>query len=375
MAKILGSSKEEILGKNIYIFLDDESEEILHDSFKKNKKGKKISQEITFIRESGEKIPCLMHSTPVIEDNSNTSEIFAMVTDISEMKYFQKELVKAMKQAGEATRAKSSFLANMSHEIRTPMNAIIGLSSLALKTNLDFKQRDYIEKVNNAGVSLLGIINDILDFSKIESGKFEIEKSDFNIDKVLDNVFSVVLYKVAEKNLDLNILLPKELPLGLVGDPLRLGQILINLVNNAVKFTEKGHIEIKLEIINATVQTIKIRFSVVDTGIGISKEGLSKLFKPFSQTDSSISRKFGGTGLGLSISKNLVDLMNGKIWAESDFGVGSRFIFEIEFPISSKIKNDSESSNEFRRLNILVLEKNKEFYDIISNYLQYLPVN
>lgn len=375
MAKILGSTKKEIIGKNIYLFLDDVGEVIFQENIKKSKNGIKISHEISFIRESGEKIPCLMHSTPTTTENSSTSEIFSMVTDISEMKYFQRELVIAMKQAGEATKAKSSFLANMSHEIRTPMNAIIGLSSLALKTNLDFKQKDYIEKVNNAGVSLLGIINDILDFSKIESGKFEIEKSDFNIDKVLDNVFSVVIHKVAEKNLDLNILLPKELPLGLVGDPLRLGQILINLVNNAVKFTEKGYIDIRLEIISSTEQNIKIRFSVVDTGIGISKEGLNKLFKPFSQTDSSISRKFGGTGLGLSISKNLVELMNGKIWAESDFGVGSRFIFEMDFLISTKIINESEINKDTRRLNILILEKNKEFYDIISNYLQYLPVN
>lgn len=371
ISKILNFSKTDLIGKKITEFLDDVNEEIFLHTIEKISDGLKISNEISFLNKNGEKIPCLMHSTPIANEESN--EMFAMVTDISEMKYFQRELVKAMKQAGEATRAKSSFLANMSHEIRTPMNAIIGLSNLALKTELNYKQRDYIEKVNNAGISLLGIINDILDFSKIESGKFEIERNDFNIDKVLDNVFSVTLYKVAEKSLDLNIIIPRELPLGLVGDPLRLGQILINLVNNAVKFTEKGRIDIKLEIMGLTDKNVKIRFRVQDTGIGISKENLSKLFKPFSQTDSSITRKFGGTGLGLSISKNLVELMGGKIWAESEFGIGSSFLFEVEFPISYNIKSDTENINKLRRLNILLID-NKNFYDIITNYLQYLPV-
>lgn len=372
MSNILALPKNDIIGKSILEFLDEVNEEIFQHNLEKISQGLKISNEITFLKSNGEKIPCLIHSTPIV--NEDTQEMFAMVTDITEMKYFQRELVKAMKQAGEATRAKSSFLANMSHEIRTPMNAIIGLSSLALKTNLDYKQKDYIEKVNNAGISLLGIINDILDFSKIESGKFEIERNDFNIDKVLDNVFSVTLYKVAEKGLDLNILIPRELPLGLVGDPLRLGQILINLVNNAVKFTEKGRIDIKLEVLSSTDKNVKIRFRVQDTGIGISKENLNKLFKPFSQTDSSISRKFGGTGLGLSISKNLVELMGGKIWAESEFGIGSSFLFDITFPISSNFKSETELFNQLRRLNILLLDKNKDFSIIISNYLQYLPI-
>ncbi len=233
-------------------------------------------------------------------------------------------------QLKQTLRFKSDFLANMSHEIRTPMNAIIGFSYLALKTELDAVQKNYVQKIETAAKHLLNILNDILDNSKIEAGKLELEETDLNLEQVLEHLSDIVSVKADEKGLELVFEIAPDLPLNLLGDPLRLGQILLNLCNNAIKFTAQGTIQIKVEKIPekpTTREAIALQFTVSDSGIGMTTEQCDGLFQPFSQADSSITRKYGGSGLGLSIAKSLVELMGGRIWAESTPGQGSNFYF------------------------------------------------
>jgi signal transduction histidine kinase/CheY-like chemotaxis protein/ligand-binding sensor domain-containing protein len=240
-------------------------------------------------------------------------------------------LARAQHVAEASTRAKSEFLANMSHEIRTPMNAILGMSYLALQTGLDARQRNYVDKVHRAAESLLGIINDILDFSKIEAGRLEIEAIPFKLGDVLDQLATLVGMRAEEKGLELLFALPPELPTALVGDPSRLGQVLLNLSNNAVKFTEHGEVTVAVAETAREGQRVTLRFEVRDTGIGLSAEACARLFQPFTQADASTSRRYGGTGLGLAISRHLVERMGGEIGVDSDPGRGSCFHFSVTF--------------------------------------------
>jgi len=295
------------------------------------------------------------------------SGLCSIAFDVTDRKKSEEDIRRAKEMAEDATRAKSEFLANMSHEIRTPMNAIIGMSHLALQTALDNKQRNYIEKVNRAAESLLGIINDILDFSKIEAGKMSMEQVDFRLEDVLDHVANLIGMKAEDKGLELLFSTADEVPTALVGDPLRLGQILANLGSNAVKFAEQGEIVLGIEVAGQHSEGVELHFWVKDSGIGMTPEQCERLFQSFSQADSSTTRRYGGTGLGLAISKTLVEMMQGRIWVESAVGQGSTFHFHVRFGLQAQpMPRRMFDAHELLGLRVLVVDDNAAAREILS---------
>jgi PAS domain S-box-containing protein len=322
------------------------------------------------MRKDGSSIWTVSHSRITYNSKGRPNGFYGFLIDITLSMKAAEVLKQAKEIAESATQAKSAFLANMSHEIRTPLNAIIGFTSLLLKSRLDETQTDYISKIKVSGRNLLGIINDILDFSKIEAGKLDLENTEFNLYELLDNLSDMFANIVSEKKIELIISASPTVPHVLKGDPIRLNQILINLINNAIKFTREGEVVVWVSLVERDNQRIKLQFSVSDTGIGMTSEQKNRLFESFSQADTSTTRKYGGTGLGLSISKRLVEMMNGKIWVKSESGRGSTFAFNVDLlTASSGFAQTITVPEGLSGLRILVQDENPATREVIMMIL------
>lgn len=337
---MFGYQADEILGSNISILMP-EPHRSQHDSYlqsylaggSKNVLG--AQRELQAVRKNGEVFAIELSANEM--QTAGEYAFVGFIRDITQRKQAELEsrareieLAEARQEAQKANAAKSLFLANMSHEIRTPMSAVIGMTELALRTSLDDKQLNYISKANFAAKNLLGIINDILDISKIEAGKLEIEETPFELADVFSQVNGLIQHKADEHHIDFQVITSDQLPELMIGDPLRLRQVIINLCNNAVKFSNQGSsVTLKAELKERSNDQLVLLFSVSDQGIGIPADRIDSLFDSFTQVDSSTSRKYGGTGLGLSISQQLVQLMGGEIWVESEAGAGSTFYFTV----------------------------------------------
>jgi PAS domain S-box-containing protein len=344
VARHMGTTPENLLGKTDFDFFPpDLAAAYSEDERRVMRSGEAlINREEAGLDANGNAITILTTKVPLRDEHGRVVGILGIGRDITARVKVEAEIRAAHEAAEAANRAKSDFLANMSHEIRTPMNGVLGMAELLLESRLDPEQRDCAETIRESGKALLTVINDILDFSKVEAGKLDLESIDMDVRSGVDECARLLAIQAHAKGLELEVCCDPELPGSVRGDPNRLRQILLNLGGNAVKFTSKGSVRISIGVLEATAHDVLVRFEVRDSGIGIPKDRLESLFKPFSQVDASTTRRFGGTGLGLSIVRRLVELMHGRCGVESEPGVGSRFWFTARFGLAVSIETAAD---------------------------------
>ncbi len=383
-SKVTGYSREEVMGKNPRFLKSGEtSQEEYRTLWKTIHSGKQWYGQFHNRKKNQELYWELASISPILNAKGHVTHFFAIKQDITELKKIQEDLVNAKQTADLANKAKSIFLANMSHEIRTPMNSIIGMADLLWETPLNQDQKQYVQIFRNAGENLLNLINDILDLSKIEAGHCHLETIEFDLAQMIEQISQVMALKAQKKGLELLFHIANDTPVKLLGDPLRLRQILINLIGNAIKFTEKGKILVRICPNPQSTMPGNLLFSVSDTGIGISKDKQNRIFENFMQADSFVGRRYGGTGLGLSISKKIVELMKGRIWVESEENHGSVFSFTAQFGISEMASIQAASQklpvianiglSEEGGRKILLVEDSPDNQVLMRAYFKNLP--
>jgi len=374
--QILASEKTSLLGKTFVDFVyPDFRESLQHGHF--DKLGKEFHDNRISVRviDENDEIKWVEINSVVINWEGEPA-LLNFISDISERKIAEEEMKRARSLAEQASRTKSEFLANMSHEIRTPLNGIIGMTELVMMSPLEEDQKERLEAVKFSGESLLDIINDILDLSKIEARKLELDFVQFSLRGVIEKVLRPMSSKTSQKNLELILDISNGVPDYYVGDPVRLRQILFNLIGNAIKFTEKGEIKLEVRLKKESGNNAELEFFITDTGIGIPSDKMHNLFKSFSQADSSTSRKFGGTGLGLAISKSLVEMMKGTISVDSIADKGSVFKFNIWLEISSEVVHESSTEIQpiLKQKRVLIVDDNLNNRKILKGFLDHLEI-
>ncbi|MEN6370454.1 MAG: response regulator [Armatimonadota bacterium] len=368
--KNLGWTEENIVGKKLSDVIPDVARPELDFTIEQVLEGKQPTLEVDCHRSDGSRMSLHMQFNGITNFGEDIQQFVGIFIDITKHKKIEEELQKAKETAESANRAKSEFLANMSHEIRTPMNGIIGMTELALDTSLAPEQREYLTAVKTSADSLLSLLNDILDFSKIEAGRLDIDSTEFDLREVVEGTATALAVRAHQKNLELLCDIPPDVPGFLVGDPNRLRQILVNLVGNAIKFTEYGEVVVRVETESQSDEETVLHLSVRDTGIGISRNKLKSIFGAFEQADSSTTRKYGGTGLGLAISSRLVQLMGGRIWVESAVGKGSTFHFNVRLGIQkSRTAVMLKPAVALEGLSVLVVDDNETNRRILQEML------